>query len=408
LLRQVINRTIGANPSAHQPETQEAMLTASRIYSRLAQIYLFFDRPIETLYACVRALNLIEQYSESSELANNYANMMITTGVVPIHPIARMYEHLADNVLNGLKNPNPANLTWIYEMKGLYYIGCGNWADSEIAFAKSIEIAETVGDLRHRDESSGLRYYNSVMHHGNFEAGKRIASELCNLALQRNDIQIHFINLSNRTLAMMYAGQIEESANSIHEISNLLKHNALGLSEKILGTGVISVIHLRQGNIDLAYQTAERAAQLVSKQALPSLVYTFEGYAAPAQVYLAMWEHYNSPVSVAAKRSCAALKKFAKSFAIAQPRASLYQGLYYWLKGKRSSAFKAWERGLSIARQLEMPYEEALLHYEIGRHMKHGELRRSEHLEQAVKTFERLGAVWDLSRAHYAVAVPPK
>jgi hypothetical protein len=48
-----------------------------------------------------------------------------------------------------------------------------------------------------------------------------------------------------------------------------------------------------------------------------------------------------------------------------------------------------------------MPYDEALAHFEIGRHA--GGDERRDHLDRAADIFKRLGAEYDLQRARAAL-----
>jgi hypothetical protein len=74
----------------------------------------------------------------------------------------------------------------------------------------------------------------------------------------------------------------------------------------------------------------------------------------------------------------------------------LWQGLYTWLEGRPRRAHQTWHNALAAASDHAMPYEQALAHYEIGRHST-GAARR-EHLAQAAELCARLGAACDLDR----------
>jgi len=94
------------------------------------------------------------------------------------------------------------------------------------------------------------------------------------------------------------------------------------------------------------------------------------------------------------------LRRFARVFPIGQPHAWLCQGSYDWLNGKHSRAHRAWLKSIAHAEKLEMPYEEGLAHYELGRHAIGDE--RHRHLTRAIEIFERLGVMYDLEKARTA------
>ena len=58
--------------------------------------------------------------------------------------------------------------------------------------------------------------------------------------------------------------------------------------------------------------------------------------------------------------------------------------------GKKRSAVKEWKRGRDIAIKLEMPFEIARAHYEIGRFADYKRNRRMKHLKQALTIFQNL------------------
>src|SRR5262245_30533576 len=90
-----------------------------------------------------------------------------------------------------------------------------------------------------------------------------------------------------------------------------------------------------------------------------------------------------SSLSKLAAKACKILSRFVRIFPIGKPRFWLSQGRYYWLGGKPSQARQAWQKGLTIATQLAMPYEQALAHYEIGRHLEENDPDRQKHLGRA-------------------------
>jgi hypothetical protein len=104
-----------------------------------------------------------------------------------------------------------------------------------------------------------------------------------------------------------------------------------------------------------------------------------------------------------ARNALKIFRGFAWSYSFARSRASLYQGTYDWLSGKYRQAQKNWEKSLALAEDLEMPYEQALAHYEIGRHLNDGDPGRKQHLEQAADIFSQLDAAWNLKRVREAM-----
>ncbi|MCI0527435.1 MAG: hypothetical protein L0Y56_08320, partial [Nitrospira sp.] len=111
----------------------------------------------------------------------------------------------------------------------------------------------------------------------------------------------------------------------------------------------------------------------------------------------------DTEIKLLAGRACKALHRYARIFPIGRPRAWLWQGLYDWLAGRPSKAFKTWKKSLATAEQLVMPYEQGLTHYEIGRHLESDDPARGVHLNRAYEIFIKLGAAYDLARTQAAL-----
>jgi hypothetical protein len=122
-----------------------------------------------------------------------------------------------------------------------------------------------------------------------------------------------------------------------------------------------------------------------------------------------MWEVENGAqrphLRHEAKRALKALHGYARVFPIGRPRDYLWQGNFKWIGGRQAAARKLWKQGLVTAQQLGMPYDQALIHYELGRRLPTNDPARSKHLNRAGELFQQLGATFDLERVQQAI--PP-
>jgi hypothetical protein len=75
--------------------------------------------------------------------------------------------------------------------------------------------------------------------------------------------------------------------------------------------------------------------------------------------------------------------------------------MHDWLRGREQTARRKWQRGLAIAQQYGMPYDEALLEYRLGRYSPDLSERRSR-LERACSLHRQLGTTYDLRLAQTA------
>jgi hypothetical protein len=125
-------------------------------------------------------------------------------------------------------------------------------------------------------------------------------------------------------------------------------------------------------------------------------------------VYLSIWEAVGSQhlasIELTAvqnldlpnlcRESLKILRMFSRIFPIGAPRYYVLLSRYQWLNGRTDKATKAWSTSLKTAQKLGMAYDEALAHYEIGRHTAEDDPQRFRHLSEASRIFEGIGATY--------------
>jgi hypothetical protein len=129
---------------------------------------------------------------------------------------------------------------------------------------------------------------------------------------------------------------------------------------------------------------------------------SFPGSSAVAEFYLARWETGEAlpdgrSAAELARWACRYLTGYARRFEPAHPRALLFTGRVDWIGGRRRRALRAWQRSLASARELGMPYDEALAHGELAARLESTAARR-EHATRAASLFESLRTPRELAR----------
>jgi hypothetical protein len=87
------------------------------------------------------------------------------------------------------------------------------------------------------------------------------------------------------------------------------------------------------------------------------------------------------------------LKKYTRTFLIGKPSQLFFEGWKAWLEGNEKIAFKAWQASAESAKQLAMPWDEAIALREIGKRMKNDSSR--EYLQRAQELFTASNALKD-------------
>jgi tetratricopeptide (TPR) repeat protein len=286
---------------------------------------------------------------------------------------------------------------------GFYYAGVGKWAKAIELFDQILDISQRLGDRRlwvsAMSNLAPIHYYR-----GEFASGAGVAAALYAVG---HDQHSQAQGLQWQAKCLFCLGKFDEVTAHLDELQTALGEGSEIVDEamKIGVQGLRAAVYLRQGAPQRAFEAAGLAADMAARS-MPSSYGVLSGYANPAEVYLALWEAgYPQPdLDRLARRACKLTRSFARVLPIGRPRALLWDGLYAWLAGRPDRAHEAWQQSLAAAGRLEMPYDEGLAHYEIGRHLPAGDPARAEHLARARELFERVGAAHDLARAQAALA----
>lgn len=386
-------------------EKRSTYTTAAAAYIRLTELSAFANATDRILISVFRALNLAEAVGPSPVLAQACSGMVIAAGFIPLRRLAEAYERRALETAERF-NDLPA-LSWVLLLRGVYGSGVGQWAKVESALIRGAEIAERLGDRRRFDECRGIRGW-ALFCQGRWAMTSQLEAAIAAAAGQRGDPQAHAYQLIARSevaLRFGHPGHAEQILAWTDEAAALLKEGT-DVQQFIRFYGAVALAYLRLGQVTQAREAAEKGLAIITGSQ-PSISYSLEGYAFVAEVWLARWEqekaqapNVKSPMRESARRAIKALYGFARPFSIGESRAHLWQGVFHWLDGKPSAARKTWQKSLGAAQKMAMPYDEALAHYEIGRHASGQE--RQTHLTRASEIFEQLGAAYDLERTRAA------
>jgi predicted ATPase/class 3 adenylate cyclase len=388
------------------------LLEIAQAYRRPQQVYYFRNQLLPAFNAGIHHLNLTERVDPGSALlAESYASLCIGTGMLGLHPLAAAYARRAHKVAQTADSP--LAMATVLQRVSMYTVGVAQWERTKTALQQASEIAKRIGDWRLLGDG-WVSLGNAFYYEGDFDSMAKVGAELCALAERHDNPQQRIWGLNLQGMYHMQAGSIEQA---IHYLQEAWKHlpQSNDRATEILNRGVVATAYLRQGKHQLALQATETVRNLIGRSR-PLLPFTFDGYVAVAQVYLALWEASRgatTPSSSATdlhpatlhsetRSACRALHRYARTFPIGRPRAWLYRGTCAWLSGRPRYALRAWRRSLTEAKRLAMVYEQGLAHYEIGRHLPTDEPARGRHLDRAAEIFARLGAAYDRGRVDEA------
>ncbi len=395
-----------------QRQGNEYLQELGGAYYRLAMVHYLNNQALPGMYANLCALNLFESANlRSSELARQYVNTFIGFGALALHPAARLYRRLAQQAVQ--EAGSMPTRAYMLQMFAWHDVGVGEWTQAKAELEEAVQLYDQLGDWRWWGwclNILSLQHY----YHGEFAPLAEIGAKECELGSQRANVQLQTWGLNVQAMHALQTGQsIDQAIASLEGAWELLTTHNLDRITAVLNRSILAVACLRQGRLRSAREVAFNVDRFLGRS-LPIWVVSLDGYAAMALVYLTLWETQNlepqsfnpSPDSLAevkgrALQACHSLHRYAQRFPIGRPRAWLYQGWYDWLNGRAARARAAWHKALDYAGQLDMPYEEGLVHYEIGRHASGSE--RQSHLSRASEILAQLGAAYDLARVQAAL-----
>ncbi len=373
------------------PDELEATRLACKIYERLGLLYFLKNNPGLTAYYCVLAsLNLAEDIGPSPELAIAYSYVAGGAGLVPAHRLARLYERLSLETADQVNNP--LITARVLMATSVYSAGVGRFEETEKRLRRAVTAFEQGGVWEWwgvcMEMLTRVTYYR-----GRFQQSAVLASQLYSLAKQQGDILQQSWSLSSQMEAHLLledhddilglAREMEELAIETHETGSLQK-----------SLGVSAQVHIKRGDYAAAQESVRRLLDIISSES-PTSFGLLTVYTAAADVCLALWERRalpdTVPLSEQTALACELLTRYAKILPIGEPARLRMEGRHTWLSGNHNGARAMWQKGLKRASELQMPLEEALLHYELGRHVSGDDALRHTHLERAGQLLRELG-----------------
>ncbi|MGD2049005.1 MAG: adenylate/guanylate cyclase domain-containing protein, partial [Chloroflexota bacterium] len=389
---------------------REIIREAFTAYERLGFRAAVENESLLAVFCFFQALNLAEVVGLPRLMARAYVLTGFSFGLIPLRRVAEAYLTWAQTLAR--EEASLGLQERVFGMTGIYLASIGRWDEAVENCRQAVAVARELG--QHWDEVTYLVVLSFVAHlRGNYDLALDYARQVSDTANRSGDV-------GSEVAALYWEAVFKLRQDDVDQVIQLLKESAAAPAEVmnsfdwIILRGTLAQAYLRQGREEFAVHEADKAAVLIAKVSRPSNFVSFYGYAGVAAVYLTLWERKKGEekervFQSSARQAVRDLRAFARVFPVARPRAWLQQGLYDWLDGKERKAYRAWRKSLACAEELDMPFEQGLAHYEIGRHLSAGEKTKEgwgarDHLQQACEIFAGLGTTYDLGQAQAKLA----
>jgi tetratricopeptide (TPR) repeat protein len=406
--RHALHQLLGRAP-AERAEDPNVVLRrdAARAYDLLGFVQLLTMERLPSLVSSLQALTIAERIPPSPALSNSGAVLGTIAGALVGSSLAQRYFHRALGAARELGDDYC--LARVAHLHGFFLIAQGEWSQAEAALAEAVAAFERIGDGRWRDIALLTMANTHLMHR---RAGAMpFYLQALETSVERGDVQarawahlgcaaVHVARGAHAQALALLDGDGEALAARFRQLDDP--------TSEVDAYGIRAMALFRLGRFAEAVGSVRDAHRILDR--VPLFRYDpLPGYVFTTDVSLRLWERARvvapgaeAELSALAARGHRHLRSFARFVRIAQPQAWILSGLRHWLRGRRAAAWTAWQRGLALAERLDMPFEQALTHYEIGRHLEPSE-PRERHLGRAAVLFEELGAVHDAAEARVAL-----
>lgn len=397
IFSQVLHRIWPSKFVGRKSRDRIRLLNAALALSQIGPIAYQSGDGLRTLTAAFWDLNLAELAGSPSELARAYAGCCISLGSLPIQSLAEYYGQLA--LSTAQSEIDLESKAYALEIVGLYHSGIGHWLDAKPMLEESTALHDELvlprGQIESRSLLAKVHFFQ-----GQFIKARNLYKEALLISGKQGDFTGEHWNLMGLAECALCMGEsnAEELMTRLERVNTLQNKIVIARADMIRYFGVLAQTHFHRGEYDQAFEAAQTGLRMIKQKPFAGS-WTMEGYAGVAETFLSLWERSNASqglsmnqtvLKVNAREAYQAMHAFSHIFLIAQPRAWLCQGRYDWITGKHSQANHSWQKGLGLARQLSMPYEQARTHHEIGRHLN-DEAESKLHLQIASDIYAELG-----------------
>jgi eukaryotic-like serine/threonine-protein kinase len=318
--------------------------------------------------------------------------MCVCMSLLPIHFLA---EHYADLAISTARATNDlASIADAQATISMYRMGAGQWKQVADGAEECVRLSRQLADMERLAYGTTTEALQTCFQ-GQFATSLEHFKHLFEIGSQSGGAVYQAWGLCGQAECRLRLGEFETAIRLLEETCRLLQGKD-DRTEEVRANGLLSLACWRFGQEFTALQHAASTLDVIAHCTNPTCT-ILEGFAGPADVYLANWER-NSSSESCRKLAIKAVEYttwYAKVFAIGLPRARRNEGLVQWILNHSERARKLWKQSLADAERLALPFEAGLAHYELGRRADRNSADRRLHLEKAIAMFEIVGTPYE-------------
>ncbi len=399
LLRQAGYRI--RSPRRFRPELRHAALAAERLSERA---YFARDQ-IALVGASLLGANLSTLAGERGDLSRSYSMLSVILCVGGFAGSSEKYHKLALNAADEV-NDSRARVLAGYT-RSVALSGRCEFTEARQLGEEALQRSRLLGNGEDT-EMCLCSVGNVEFYTGRIDEADRVFQEVAESAESRSNGLHESWGLYAIARGRIARGHYKQAETPLRRALLLLEKDSEAVSVLICH-GLLAELLFATNRFSEAYSEALKTLELI-RTGPPTVLTEREGYAGAAAVFLGLWEkdllgigEVSSNLQQNAVEALKAMKRFASTFPLAEPRYLLLKGRYQFLKGRKRQARKTWLQASDTADRQEMPHEQALLERELGwRALENGEASDKIHRQRARELFDQLGC-----QLHGGTVPPP-
>lgn len=364
-----------------------------RIYGVMGWMHFFSDQERSVLDVLL-LLDTAQRNGKATDILKGAMGFGLALNVLGFHGIAGRYHRAAIALSADIDNPIAQGdahigMSWNYAYPGDLPRGVDHALRAAAAYREA-------GELRAWGASIGIALHIG-RYRGDLADIARIAREILRIGEEVGDS--HLIGWGNQGLAFALGitGPLDEAMQRLERAIEIFEAMPAPASAAEAASD-LARCELRLGRINEAVARLERANRILAEQGLRTheACYPRNGL---AEAYLiqadsAPDDRARASILDRARKACRAALAHGRNAQAGYPYAARVRGTYEWMRGRHAAAERWWQDSLAASARLGTRHLEAQTHLEIGRRTG-----AREHLANAIRIFEEIGATLDLQEA---------
>jgi class 3 adenylate cyclase len=392
-LTQVFRRILPASIAPSMKE-RKRLLEIARLNKELSRLAYHNNDISLLLYGSVVGLNYAERAGPSNELAPLYITMALNSAAVPgFQAVSNYYLKRTAATLRFVENP--VTRAWVQQIEAVVHLGRGKWEKAHSKTLESVAAHKRYAHRRMVEEGLLIQAYNYFFT-SDFIRSSEFFMEMECRAESRGDQQCLSWARQGVARSLLRMGEIERPLTLVESARPLIR-DQLALIDS---HGAAAFSQSRAGNWAQALEEANTGFTIIHQSPQP----TFSAGPALsflADTYISALEHEAAPRSSVLpklERLSRTLRQYAWIFPFARAQSAITSGFVCLFSGKQAKALSRWRKGLRLAEEGGMPFEQGRLHLLIALHGS--ENQSGEHYASALRILSSSKADWLVQQAN--------